>query len=117
LAPIALFEMVVAAVRNGADAAIPAVAVANTVKRVSGERVVETVDRADLVEVQTPQAFSATALRSAHADEPDATDDAALVEAAGGRVVVVEGAPVNLKITHPHDLVIARALLDEAKPE
>ena len=113
LAPIALFEAVVAAVRDGADCAIPGVAVSNTVKRVAGEQVVETVDRADLVEVQTPQGFSAAALRAAHADEPDATDDAGLIEARGGSVVVVAGDPANLKLTHPHDLTIARALLEE----
>ena len=113
LAPIALFEAVVAAVRDGADCAIPGVAVSSTVKRVAGERVVETVDRAELVEVQTPQGFSAAALRSAHADEPDATDDAGLIESAGGSVVVVAGDPANLKLTHPHDLAVARALLEE----
>ena len=113
LASIALFESVVAAVQAGADCAIPGVPVSNTVKRVAGERVVETVDRADLVEVQTPQGFSAAALRSAHAGEPDATDDAALVEAAGGSVVVVAGEPTNLKLTHAHDLAVARALLED----
>jgi 2-C-methyl-D-erythritol 4-phosphate cytidylyltransferase len=75
--------------------------------------VVETVDRSDLVEVQTPQGFRAAALRAAHAEEPDATDDAALVEAAGGSVVVVDGEPGNLKLTHPQDLAVARALLEE----
>jgi 2-C-methyl-D-erythritol 4-phosphate cytidylyltransferase len=107
-----LFAAVIAAIEAGADAAVPATAVSNTVKRVAGEQVVETVDRADLVEVQTPQAFAAAALRSAHAEEPDATDDSALVEAAGGRVVVVEGDPSNMKLTHPHDLGVARALLE-----
>ena len=111
LAPVAMFEAVIDAVTGGADCAIPGLAVANTVKRVAGEQVLETVDRADLVEVQTPQGFAAAALRSAHADEPDATDDAALVEAAGGSVVVVPGDPAALKLTHPHDLVVARALL------
>jgi 2-C-methyl-D-erythritol 4-phosphate cytidylyltransferase len=113
LATVALFEAVVAAVGAGADAAIPGVPVANTVKRVKGKRVVGTVDRADLVEVQTPQGFRAAALRAAHAGEPDATDDAALVEAAGGTVVVVPGEPSNLKLTHPHDLAVARVLLEE----
>lgn len=107
-----LFAAVIAAIEAGADAAVPATAVSNTVKRVAGEQVVETVDRADLVEVQTPQAFAAAALRGAHAEEPDATDDSALVEAAGGRVVVVEGDPSNMKLTHPHDLGVARALLE-----
>jgi 2-C-methyl-D-erythritol 4-phosphate cytidylyltransferase len=113
LATVALFEAVLAAVAGGADCAIPGLAVANTVKRVKGRKVVETVDRSDLVEVQTPQGFRAAALRAAHAEEPDATDDAALVEAAGGSVVVVDGEPGNLKLTHPQDLAVARALLEE----
>lgn len=114
LATVALFEAVLAAVAAGADCAIPGLAVANTVKRVKGGKVVETVDRSDLVEVQTPQAFRAAALRAAHAEEPDATDDAALVEATGGSVVVVSGEPGNLKLTHPQDLAVARALLEDA---
>jgi 2-C-methyl-D-erythritol 4-phosphate cytidylyltransferase len=61
--------------------------------------------------VQTPQAFRAAALRRAHAAEPEATDDASLVEATGGNVVVVDGSPANLKITRPLDLAIAEALL------
>ena len=113
LAPMALFEAVVAAVRTGADCAVPAQPVANTVKRVEGDRVVETVDRSDLVEVQTPQGFRAAALRAAHQDDPDATDDAALIEHGGGKVVVVPGDPKALKLTHAHDLAVARALLDE----
>lgn len=117
LAPVSLFEAVVAAVRSGVDAAIPGVAVTSTIKRVAGRRVVETVDRRNLVEVQTPQAFAAAALRQAHADDPEATDDAALVEAAGGTVTVVEGDPRNLKLTHPHDLTVARALLDAGNGE
>jgi 2-C-methyl-D-erythritol 4-phosphate cytidylyltransferase len=111
LAPVTLFEAVVAAL-DTADCAIPGVAVANTVKRVRDGAVVETVDRADLVEVQTPQGFRAAALRAAHAEGAEATDDAALVEAAGGRVVVVPGDPANLKLTHPEDLLVLRALLE-----
>jgi 2-C-methyl-D-erythritol 4-phosphate cytidylyltransferase len=111
LAGAELFDLMVAAVRAGADAAIPGVPVADTVKRVDGGRVVETVDRADLVAVQTPQAFRADVLRRAHAGDPEATDDAALVEALGGTVVVVAGDPRNFKLTSPDDLVVARALL------
>ena len=83
LASRALFEAVIAAVRAGADAAVPGVAVADTLKRVDGSRVVETVDRDSLVAVQTPQAFRADVLRRAHAADGDATDDAALVEVGG----------------------------------
>lgn len=100
----ALFEAVVAAVRAGADGAVPAVAVADTIKRVAGVEVVATLDRAELVTVQTPQAFTAASLRRAHADGAEATDDAALVEASGGRVVVVAGDPANAKITLRADL-------------
>ena len=103
-AAAALFDATVAAVRAGADGAVPALPIGDTVKRVDGNRVLETVDRADLVVVQTPQAFAAEALRKAHASGADATDDAALVEAAGGTVVVVPGDPANVKITYPGDV-------------
>ncbi len=106
-----LFHRTVAAVRAGADAAVPGVPVTDTVKRVEDGRVVETVDRSRLVAVQTPQAFRAEVVRRAHAGDPEATDDAALVESAGGTVVVVEGDPRNFKLTSPDDLVVARALL------
>jgi 2-C-methyl-D-erythritol 4-phosphate cytidylyltransferase len=121
LASADLYRAVVAAVRAGADAAIPGVAVTDTVKRVvdagpaRGEAlvgvVVETLDRSELVAVQTPQAFRADVLRAAHVGSDDATDDAALVEAAGGTVVVVPGEPTNLKITGPQDLVVLEALV------
>ena len=100
----ALFEAVVAAVRAGADGAVPGMAVSDTVKRVHDGRVVETLDRSELVAVQTPQAFAAAVLRRAHAGGGDATDDAALVEAAGGRVTVVPGEAANAKITRRSDL-------------
>jgi 2-C-methyl-D-erythritol 4-phosphate cytidylyltransferase len=73
--------------------------------------VVETITRDGLVAVQTPQAFRADALRAAHETGDDATDDAALIEAADGRVVVVPGDPANLKVTTPADLAVADALL------
>jgi len=112
LASASLWQSAIDAVRGGADAALCGVPVTDTVKRVEGSRVVATVSREGLVAVQTPQAFRAAALRAAHASGGDATDDGALVEAAGGRVVIVEGSPTNVKITHPHDLVVARALLE-----
>ncbi len=111
LATRALFEAVIAAVRGGADAAVPGVAVADTLKRVDGTRVVETVDRETLVAVQTPQGFRAGALRAAHAAAADATDDAALVEIAGGTVVVVAGEATNFKVTEVADLERAAAVL------
>ncbi len=115
LAGDALFTAVIDAVRDGADAAVPAVPVVDTVKRVDGTRIVETVARDDLVAVQTPQAFAAACLRAAHAGSPDASDDAALVEAAGGEVVVIAGDPRNLKITGPDDLLVARAWMGEGR--
>lgn len=106
-----LFDAVINAVRAGADAVVPGVAVADTLKRVDGARVVETVDRDTLVAVQTPQGFRPAALRAAHATGGDATDDAALVEAAGGTVVWVPGEATNFKVTEPADLERAMAVL------
>jgi 2-C-methyl-D-erythritol 4-phosphate cytidylyltransferase len=124
LASAALHHAVVDAVRAGADAAIPGVPVTDTIKRthpapaemgaaVEGLDVVaETLDRQELVAVQTPQAFRIDALRAAHVGGRTATDDAGLVEAAGGSVVIVPGEPTNLKITGAHDLTVAVALLE-----
>jgi 2-C-methyl-D-erythritol 4-phosphate cytidylyltransferase len=112
LATPELFELVIDAVRAGADAAVPALPVADTLKRVAGDRVVGTVDRDGLVAVQTPQAFRVAALRAAHAGDSDATDDAALVEAVGGTVVVVGGDPRNLKVTNVADVAVVEALLE-----
>jgi 2-C-methyl-D-erythritol 4-phosphate cytidylyltransferase len=112
LASAEVFRLVIDAVTAGADAAIPALPMTDTVKRVDGAHVVETIDRSNLVTVQTPQAFAATKLREAHKLGDDDTDDAALVERIGGRVVVVAGEPRNIKITLPVDLLIATALLE-----
>jgi 2-C-methyl-D-erythritol 4-phosphate cytidylyltransferase len=90
---------------------VPVVPVRDTLKRVAGEFVVETVDRVDLVAVQTPQGFDLEALRAAHAlADGDATDDASMVEAAGGTIAIVDGDPANLKLTYPEDLALAEAL-------
>jgi 2-C-methyl-D-erythritol 4-phosphate cytidylyltransferase len=124
-------------------AVIPAIDVPDTLKRI-GERetddrdvdpldailgsagtkatrvrqVAETVDRARLVAVQTPQVFRADLLRKAYA-QPDltSTDDAQLVERLGETVTVIEGDPRNLKITRPIDLVVARSVLGVRGPE
>lgn len=110
-----LYRAVVAAVSAGADAAVPGVAVTDTIKQVDAASVVvATPERASLVAVQTPQAFRASVLRSAHAAGGEGTDDAALVEAAGGRVVVVPGESTNRKITEPADLDWARDLVARA---
>lgn len=116
-----LYRRVVAAVEAGADAAVPGVAVTDTIKVVDDAGVVTaTPDRATLVAVQTPQAFRHASLVAAHASGAEATDDAALIEATGGRVVVVEGSNDNRKITVPDDLDWARQRvveLDHPEPE
>lgn len=119
LAPPALFEGVLAALATGADGAVCALPVSDTLKRTDGPlseggapAVLETLDRRALVAVQTPQAFVAAVLRRAHASGEDATDDASLVEALGATVRVVLGDPGNLKLTTPVDLALAERLLD-----
>jgi 2-C-methyl-D-erythritol 4-phosphate cytidylyltransferase len=93
---------------------VPAVPLADTVKRVEGDRVVETLPRDDLVAVQTPQAFLADTLRRAvSGDVSTATDCASLVEAQGGRVKVVEGDPRLLKVTDPDDLTLVESWLGD----
>ncbi len=107
-----LYRRVIDAVEAGADAAIPGVSVADTIKVVDADRmVVATPERSTLVAVQTPQAFRAAALRDAHRLGGEATDDAGLIELAGGRVVVVDGEVTNRKITDPADLRWAREQL------
>jgi 2-C-methyl-D-erythritol 4-phosphate cytidylyltransferase len=107
LASRELFRAVVDAVLDGADGAIPGIAVADTIKRVRNGHVLETLVRSELVAVQTPQAFRAASLRLAHGDEPEATDDASLLENLGLSVAVVPGEYHNLKLTSPEDLAIA----------
>ena len=98
--------------QGDADGVVPVVPIRDTVKRVSAERIVETIDRSELVMVQTPQGFATEALRKAHATvDGDAPDDAYLVEQAGGKVVSVPGEVSNLKITFPRDLAVAEGLL------
>jgi 2-C-methyl-D-erythritol 4-phosphate cytidylyltransferase len=115
LATPALFEATIAALAD-ADAAIAATRVTDTVKEAGGDlRVTGTLDRSRLWAIQTPQAFRADALRAA-LDQPDevlarATDDAALVEARGGTVRIVEAPPENLKVTTMFDLELAALLL------
>jgi 2-C-methyl-D-erythritol 4-phosphate cytidylyltransferase len=111
MARLELWQAVIAAVVGGADGAIPATAVTDTVKELAVGGRLLTLDRERLVAVQTPQAFRAAALRAAHVARFDATDDAALVSSAGGRVVLVDGPADNMKVTSPLDLVVAAALL------
>lgn len=114
LASPELFRAVVDAVVAGADGAIPGIPVADTVKRVAGATVVETLERSDLVAVQTPQAFRASVLRRAHDDAADATDDAGLLERIGARVTVVTGELTNVKLTGAADLQLLESFLEAA---
>jgi 2-C-methyl-D-erythritol 4-phosphate cytidylyltransferase len=114
------FEATVAALA-GVDCAVAAAPVSDTIKEAGEDRIVTaTLDRSALWAVQTPQAFRREALeRALDVDEAvleRATDDAWLVERAGGRVRVVESTPANLKVTTPHDLRVAEALLADRLP-
>jgi 2-C-methyl-D-erythritol 4-phosphate cytidylyltransferase len=112
LAPAALFDRLVAAVLAGHDAVVPGLPVTDTIKQVDDEgHVVATPDRSSLRAVQTPQAFRRSVLRAAHASGADATDDAALVERSGGRVLVIEGDELAFKVTTPADLDRAGRIL------
>ncbi|MCW2572713.1 MAG: 2-C-methyl-D-erythritol 4-phosphate cytidylyltransferase [Frankiales bacterium] len=112
LTPVSVFEAVIDELRAGAEAVVPVLRIADTVKRVAGDRVVATVDRADLRAVQTPQGFSRELLERAHAQRGSvATDDAALVEQLGRTVVTVPGSEDAFKVTRPFDLLVAEAVL------
>ncbi|HEY1518673.1 MAG TPA: 2-C-methyl-D-erythritol 4-phosphate cytidylyltransferase [Solirubrobacteraceae bacterium] len=121
LAPAALFERALAQLRqSGVDAVIAAAPVSDTIKEVGPDRrtVQRTIDRARLWAVQTPQVFRRGALERALFEADDellaaATDDAWLIERAGGTVEVVQSGPRNLKITTPTDLRLAELLLSE----
>jgi len=108
LATHGLFRAVVDAVLAGADAAVPAAAIVDTLTDLAGVP----VDRESLRAVQTPQAFDGTVLRRVHAAGVEATDDATLVTAASGRVRQVQGERWNLKITEADDLLVAEAILE-----
>ena len=108
-----MIERVVTALNEGWDGAVPGLPLADTVKRVDGDRVVETLPRDQLRAVQTPQAFVASVLREAYSvgDVNAATDCSSLVEARGGKVKVVEGDPRLIKVTDAGDLERVAALL------
>ncbi|MGA5703293.1 2-C-methyl-D-erythritol 4-phosphate cytidylyltransferase [Peterkaempfera bronchialis] len=126
LVPVEVVDAVVAAVRAGAEAVVPAVPLADTVKRVephsdgTPEPVLDTPERSSLRAVQTPQGFRREVLAAVHrravTEEsagalPPVTDDAGLVERFGGHVVVVPGHEEAFKVTRPLDLVLAEAVL------
>jgi 2-C-methyl-D-erythritol 4-phosphate cytidylyltransferase len=105
-----VIDRVLAGLATGAEAVIPGVPLADTVKRVAGGRVIETLRRDELVAVQTPQGFPRAVLAEALAAEFEgATDCASLVERLGRAVTVVEGDPGNFKITTPEDLARAES--------
>jgi 2-C-methyl-D-erythritol 4-phosphate cytidylyltransferase len=107
-----VLERVLTALNEGWDGAVPALPLADTVKRVRDRQVVETLPREELAAVQTPQAFLAPVLREAvGGDHAGATDCAALVEARGGRVTTVPGDPRLLKITNAADLELVSGWL------
>lgn len=111
LTPPALFASVVTALRGGADAVVPGIAVADTLKRVDADGLVrDTPDRSELRAVQTPQGFTAQVLRRAHDAQADATDDAGLVEALGIPVRVIQGDAMAFKVTTQFDLALARLI-------
>jgi 2-C-methyl-D-erythritol 4-phosphate cytidylyltransferase len=105
----AVIERVLEPLSQGWDGVVPGLPLADTIKRVDGDRVVETLERDSLVAAQTPQAFLADVLRAAAAGE--GSDCASLVEARGGRVCVVPGDPRLLKVTTVEDLELAASWL------
>ncbi|HEV2886438.1 MAG TPA: 2-C-methyl-D-erythritol 4-phosphate cytidylyltransferase [Jatrophihabitans sp.] len=114
-----VISAVVAALRDGAQAVIPVLPVADTIKRVDqAGQVVATLDRAELRAVQTPQGFSRSVLLAAHRaaeqrSPAGVTDDAGLLEALGVPVRTVAGAEICFKITTPYDLRLAHAMAAE----
>jgi 2-C-methyl-D-erythritol 4-phosphate cytidylyltransferase len=111
--PPDVVERVVAALRNGADAAIPVVPVTDTIREQTHSGALgNTVDRSRLLAVQTPQGFLKDVLVEAHrrAEPGDACDDASLVEALGVQVVAVAGSELAFKITRPLDLLLAQSV-------
>ena len=112
--PEEVIERLLTALNEGWDGAIPVLPSADTVKRVEGDQVVETLDREGIVLAQTPQAFVAPALGDAAAAGGGTTDCAALVEARGGRIKAVPGDARLVKVTEPADLELVERLLAEA---
>lgn len=116
--PLVTSDLIVAVMNRmelgDADAVIPVTPMTDTLKRVKNAQVTGTVDRSTIKAVQTPQAFRAEALRTAHALDrsADVTDDAGLIELMGGKVVTIPGDQHNMKITFAGDLGIAEAILE-----
>jgi 2-C-methyl-D-erythritol 4-phosphate cytidylyltransferase len=110
-----VIERVITALGDGWDGAVPVLPVADTIKRIDGDVVAETIDRKGLVTAQTPQAFVAPILRDAFSTLQQtvtkSTDCASIVESNGGRVRAVEGDPRLLKVTTPADLALVASWL------
>jgi 2-C-methyl-D-erythritol 4-phosphate cytidylyltransferase len=110
-----VIERVITALGDGWDGAIPVLPLSDTIKKVDGEAIAETLDRSQLVAAQTPQAFVAPALRDAFSTlqhtVTKSTDCASLVEASGGRVRAVEGDRRLIKVTDPADLELVASWL------
>ena len=109
-------RVVAAAVKDPRIAGVvPVTPVSDTIKTVENGIVLGTLDREKLYAAQTPQAFRLGLLRRAYAGSEErlraATDDASLIERAGGRVLVVAGEKTNIKLTTPEDLILAEAIL------
>lgn len=113
LANAALVRRVVDRLLTGdVDGVVPVIPVRDTIKVVRDGRITETAERSAIAAAQTPQGFRFRSLHRAHQTVPqDVTDDAAMIEAIGGSVAVVDGSPDNLKVTYPADLAVAEALL------
>ncbi len=111
LATTALVDAVVAAVRAGADGAVPVIPASETVARLDADVVIETTPASRVALLQMPHAFRADVLRAAHERGVDAADDASLLCALGRTVVAVPGDPRNLHVTTREDAALARTLL------
>ncbi len=114
LVPEEVIERLLTALNEGWDGAVPVLALQDTVKRVDGDQILETLDRDGIVVAQTPQAFVATALRDAAGAGSEATDCSALVEARGGRIKAVPGDARLVKVTERADLELVERLLADA---
>ncbi|MEM7341377.1 MAG: 2-C-methyl-D-erythritol 4-phosphate cytidylyltransferase [Actinomycetota bacterium] len=108
LASTDLVATVIAALADGAPGVVPVVPVTDSLRSVDGR----SVDRDGFVAVQTPQGFDLATLRTAHARGASASDDATLLDELGVQVRHVSGEATNFKVTQPHDLAVARAVLD-----
>lgn len=110
LAADRIFTEVIAAVRDGADGAVPVIPMLEVVQRVVDGVVVETLPKPDTVLTQSPQAFRADVLRAAHAAGPRPVENSGMLAALGHRVVTVPGDPANLHVATAEDLAVVRRL-------